>query len=390
MLSFLFIAQTALHAESLSPEGAVALALQRNLSLAAGASRITAAEGLRIQAGLKPNPRLILQSENTRFNNATPFRYAQDTDNFAYLSKVIKTAGKRGRRVEVANQNVRFGEVELFAQRLQLTGRVLTAYWAAVSAQPLEASLAEGANNLERAVQYDRDRVREGSLPESDLIRVQLEHEQVAVTYQNARQDSRRLLSWLFREMGIPEQQSVTLSGNLEAVPSLSTANLEEAIERRPDVKIARQTVEQARTALHLQKANSVPDPEVLFGYKRTAGFDTLIAGIQINLPVHNRNQGAIASAVADETGSVAALQGARIAARTEITALEGEYVQKQQIANELFPKMREQSAETIRIADAVYREGASDLLRLLDAQRIRLQTEPFTFTLYQITAKLP
>jgi hypothetical protein len=40
-----------------------------------------------------------------------------------------------------------------------------------------------------------------------------------------------------------------------------------------------------------------VPDPEFLAGYKRTGGFDTVIVGVQINLPFRNRNQGSIAAA---------------------------------------------------------------------------------------------
>jgi len=372
----MLITQATLYADSLSPEEAVSIALQRNLLLAASSSRITAAQGSRRQAGLRPNPRLFLQSENTRFGGATPFHYPRDADNFAYLSQVFETAGKRDRRIELASQDIQSNELALSGYRLQLTGSVLASYWAAVTAQGLEAALAEGVQNLERTVQYNSDRVREGSLPESDLIRIQLEYGQVALSYQNARQDSRRLVSSLFREMGVPEQQAVTLSGKLEAVPSFSLSDVDRALERRPDVAMARQALEQARSNMRLQRANSVPDPEVLFGYKRTAGFNTLIAGVQVNLPFHNRNQGAIAAATANETGAVAALEGTRMAARTEVAALKAEYEQKQRIVNELLPKMRDQSAETIRIADAVYREGASDLLRLLDAQKTRLQTE--------------
>ena len=41
-----------------------------------------------------------------------------------------------------------------------------------------------------------------------------------------------------------------------------------------------------------------------------------------------------------------------------------------------MLPTLRSQALETSRIAQAVYREGASDLLRLLDAERTRLQAE--------------
>ena len=46
---------------------AISQALRENPRLAAASDRIGVAEGLRKQAGLPPNPRLIVQLENTRF-----------------------------------------------------------------------------------------------------------------------------------------------------------------------------------------------------------------------------------------------------------------------------------------------------------------------------------
>ena len=366
-------------AEDLSPEGAVELALQKNAALVAASSRVQAAEGLRIQAGLKPNPRIILQSENARFPRSTPFRYSEDTDNFGYLSQTFEAGGKRQRRMDLASQNVRANELSLATQRAQLASRVLVTYWAVVGAQRLAAVLADSLKVLDRSVEYHRDRVREGSLPEADLIRVQLEQQQTSINYRNAEQDARRSILLLFREMGIAEQPDVRLTGDLAAVPPVTPPNIDEAIERRPDVQLAVQAVHQAESATRLQKANAVPDPEVLFGYKRTAGFDTAIAGVQFNLPIRNRNQGAIAAATADVSAAVAALRASRTAARTEIAAVQRDYEQKRELVDQMLPKMRAQAAETSRIADAVYREGASDLLRFLDAERIRLQSEILT-----------
>lgn len=370
-----FFSQVAYSGTPLSPEAAVAEAIANHGTITAAAAKIQVAEGLRQQVGLKPNPRLFLQSENARFSNPPAFRYGHDADSFLYLSQVFETGGKRDRRVEVANEGVLASELSLAAQRTQIAGRVLSAYWAAVGAQRVEQSLLEGLGNLEKAVQYHRDRVREGSLPEADLIRVELEYQQVAISFRNAQQDARRLRLQLFREMGTPARPDVSLSGNLDDVPSIPATN-KEAVERRPDVRLAIQAVRQAQAVTKLQQANASPDPEVLGGYKRTNGFDTLIAGIQINLPVRNRNQGAIAAAAADETSAQATLRAVRMSAETEILALRSEFEQKRDLVSSMLPTLRQQAAETSRIAQAVYREGASDLLRLLDAERTRLQAE--------------
>ena len=363
-------------ARTLTPEEAVTLALAQNASLAAGASRITAAEGLKLQAGLKPNPRLFLQTENLRATGTPTFRFSQDPDQFVYVSQVFEASGKRQSRVDAAQENIRANELALANTRAQLAGRVLTAYWAAVGAQKLAKTLADSKDVLDRTVQYHRDRVREGSLPEADLIRVQLEWQQVDLSYRNAVQEAKRAVTLLFREIGVAEEPGTELTGDLAKVPAIAAARPEEAVELRADVKAAVHGVEQARAATRLQKVTAKPDPEVLFGYKRTAGYNTLIAGVQVNLLVRNKNQGAIAAAAAEETTAAATLRYVRQSARGEIEAIRGEYEQKRQLVEETLPTMRDQAAETSRIAEAVYREGATDLLRLLDAERIRIQTE--------------
>ena len=360
----------------MAPEEAVALALAQNGGLEASQARIAVAEGLRLQAGLKPNPRLIFQTENLRAAGTPSFRLSQDPDQFAYLSQVVEARGKRQSRIDLAQQTVTANQLSRENLRAQIAGRVLTAYWAAVGAQKLAGTFAESLAVLQQTLQYHRDQVHEGSLPEADLIRVQLEWQQADLNHRNALQEARRAVTLLFREMGVPEEPGTELSGDIGAVPTVEPAAAEEAVERRTDIRAAVHAVDQARAASRFQRVAARPDPEFAFGYKRTAGFDTVLVGVQINLPVRNKNQGAIAAAAAEETAASSVLQYARRSAKTEIDALRGEYTQKKQVVEEILPPLRAQAAETSRIAQAVYREGASDLLRLLDAERVRIQAE--------------
>lgn len=361
---------------TLSPEDAVRLALEQNAYLAAASAQVDAAKGLRQQAGLKPNPRLFLQTENIPISGRVPFRYEADTDNFGYVARVFEAGGKRQRRIDLASENVRAADLHVELERAQLATRVLSAYWDAAGARRLADVLSESLSILEQTVEYQKNRVQEGAAPEADLIRIQLEYQQLAIEHRNAGQNARRLLQLLYREMGIPAEPKNVLSGDLAGVEPLPETDMDAAIERRLDVKLAVQAVEQAQAASRLQRANAVSDPEVSFGYKRTLGLNTLIAGVQINLPFQNRNQGAIAAAGAGEKATAATLRATRMAARTEIEALLGEYSEKHDLVKQALPIVRSQADETRRIAGAVYREGASDLLRLLDAERVRIQAE--------------
>ena len=376
LLTLLSVCGFAQRPAILTPEDAVRRALSAHPSIEAGQSRVQAAQGLSVQASLRPNPRLFLQSENTRIPGSTPFRFSRETDNFAYASQVIERGDKRERRIDLAQQVTLRRTLELDLQRADITRRVLTAYWSTLGAEHLRDVLRINLTNFEQTVQYHRDRVREGAIAEVDLIRVELEKEQVAVAYQNAEQDARRFRLQLFREMGEPQASDAALTATLNDVKPFVGPSMEEALAQRADLRVSRQVIAQAKSAIALERANAAPDPEVLLGYKQSMGFNTLIAGVQVPMPFRNRNQGSIAGAIADERAARYEAETAILTARNEILTAETEFNQKLQLLTGNLPRIRAQAEDTVRIARAVYREGAGDLLRLLDAERAGLQAE--------------
>ncbi|HYI92448.1 MAG TPA: TolC family protein [Bryobacteraceae bacterium] len=362
---------------NLAPDQAVKRAMQSHPTLAAGQARVEAAQGMQLQAGLRPNPRLFLQAENTRLGGTTaPFRFSQEADNFVYASQVLEAPGKRDSRVHVSAELIRRREAEADLLRTRIAQSVAIAYWQAVGAERTRDLLQETLRNFDQIVQYHRDRVREGALAESDLIRIELESGQIAVQFQNAEQDVRRLRLQLFREMGEQEQASVILTGDLSDTRPFVAPNPEEALESRRDLRLARQVVQHVSADVRVERINARPDTEVLFGYKRSMGYNTMIGGVQISLPFRNRNQGAIAATLAEGKAAELDLRAVEQAARIDIAAAQSEYNQKLVLVTDTLPRMRSRADDTVQIARAVYREGASDLLRLLDAERAGLQMQ--------------
>jgi len=111
ILSFLF-AVCAAAQPLLSPEEAVGTALRSHPLLSAARARTAAADGLVLQAGLRPNPRLTLQTENWRPYGTPSFSPNRDPDTYAFLSKPLERGGKRERRVELANASLHRTEQE--------------------------------------------------------------------------------------------------------------------------------------------------------------------------------------------------------------------------------------------------------------------------------------
>ena len=339
------------------------------------------ASGNLLQAGLRPNPRLNFQIENLRGWSTPAFDAGRDPDIFGYVSSPFETAGKRDRRVEYASAVVRRTELERAVVARQIGMRVAQAYWAAAGAQKMHDLLADSTKNFQQIVTYHEIRVREGAVAEADLLKVRLEGERLALSVNSAALDAERARIQLYREMGQLEFPPVRLAGVPEevAMPVLPDANA--AVDTRPEVKLARQLLEQARASARLQRANATPDVEALFGYKRTAGFNTLIGGVQWNLPVRNRNQGTIAAAEAESRVAESEVAAVEAVVRAEVRAAEAEVRLRREQILRIFGGLAEgglrgQAAESARIAEAAYREGGADLLRLLDAERVRIELQ--------------
>ncbi len=367
--------------QRLTLDEAVAKAVEQHPLLAEGQRRIEAAQGQQRQAGLRYNPKLILQSENARIPASTPFIYGRETDNFAYLQQTFETAGKRGRRVELASQGLRGAELELSVLRRQVQRSVVLAYWAAAGAQRMYELLEESRKNFQQIVEYHEIRVKEGAMAESDLLRVRLEAGRIALGANNAKLDASRARIELFRAMGQTQFPAVLFSDPLELKEDRAMlVDALAALERRPEVLLARARLEQARRALALAQANARPNYEALFGYKRTAGFDTVIAGLQVDLPFANRNQGNIETAAAEIKAAESNVAATEAIVRAEVEAAQAEYQMRRQQVREFLGRIRAEAAETSKIAQAAYRLGGADLLRLLDAERLRIEIDQLNY----------
>jgi cobalt-zinc-cadmium efflux system outer membrane protein len=366
--------------DALTAAQAVADALSAHPLLVAAAERVSASQAYRQQAALRPNPRFMYQTENLRVPVNTPFVALRDTDNFAFLQQTFETAGKRELRTGLAGARVRVAEAETALLRRQVATRVLLAYWAAAGALRVHELLLESQATFQQVVEYHEIRVREGAMAESDHLRVRLEAERIALEANNAFLEAQRARIHLFREMGRAQFPAARFDPLELAADRLIPADPEQALPRRPELVLAREQLDQARSALAVQRSLARPNLDALFGYKRTGGIDTALVGLQIDLPAFNRNQGNIGAAGAEVRAAEANLAAAEALIRAEIAAAGADYEVRRKRVQETLGRLRQQAAETSQIALAAYREGGADLLRLLDAQRLRIDIEVLSF----------
>jgi cobalt-zinc-cadmium efflux system outer membrane protein len=358
-------------------------AMAKHPLLAAARSRIGGAEQLKQFAGVRPNPSITLQSENWRFTGRPSFQAGQDLDVFIYGTQTIERGDKATRRREVAEQVANLAETELEALQRRIKQEILRSYYRAVIAQMTIEILNENRQNLEQLVKYNDVRVREGYTAEGELIRVRLEFQTAATHEATAAQELERAKLDLLKAMGATLFQTdfrLTDYSDMSATESLAKTAavapleefLKEALMKRPELLLLRARLEHAKATLRLAQANAKSDWSASFGYKRTSGFNTFIAGVSIPLHIYNKNEGEIGRATAE----IAAIEHELLAEENFIRAeVQAAFQASESLRQRLKALQNDfllQADDARNVALVAYREGAADLYKVLEAQRAR------------------
>ena len=198
---------------------------------------------------------MFLQTENLRNWSSIHSDNSQQTDTFAYLSQPIEVAGKRGLRTATADAARRRTEVEREVLERQIVVQVKRAYWNAVAASRIHGAILENLELFRQIIDYHEKRVREGALPEADLLRVQLEGERLRLAANTASLDADRARIELQRSMGQTEFPALQLTATLDAAFPAPAVDVDKALRERPEMRLARQMREEATANLALQRA---------------------------------------------------------------------------------------------------------------------------------------
>jgi len=364
---------------SLSLRDAVDQALQSRASLKAEAERVPVAEGRRLQAGLRPNPEFQFGNENLRPGQT----YSRDVDILAYVTWPLDILGKRGQRVAVAEQTVSRTEAELELARRQVTYGVRLAYWAARGAQERRDLLQSTVANFQRIIDYHSAQLRVGTIAEQDVLRVRLEGERIQIAAHLATIDATKTRVELLKEMGRMDFSDVVLTELLDAMPAaVGAPAIQDVLAGRSEIKVATASVEEARANARLQDVVARPDLAVVYGYKRTqlpdalSGVNTSLAAIKVTIPLLDRNQGNRAAAAAELRRQEQLRAEAETSIRADWQRAVQEYEMRRAEVVDTLQPLREHATTISAIAQAAYQRGGVDLLRLLDAERSRLEAE--------------
>jgi outer membrane protein, heavy metal efflux system len=365
---------------------AVERARQYHPLIIAAKQRVAIAEAERLESGLRTNPSLTVSGENFPIGPTQKgFDFGSGIDWFAVYTQTFETAGKRRLRVSLAEHNLEAARSEASAVERSAVYEVKAAYHRVDNARLRLKLLREYHNNLNQLAGMNEIRVKEGYTAEGDLIKARLEAQRAEFQMRKVNLEYERSRVELLRAMGVSSFEDGDLSFEVAEEQDYQPATLDmpslrEAAMRLPQTQAAQARVERAESLLRLEHARVRPDITASFGYKRNGPDNALFAAVSAPLPVYNRNHAQIARAQAEVEVARAELRHAQNTILAELAAARRAVELNQKQVESLRAEFLSLADESQSVSLAAYREGAVDLLTLLDAQRVRSQAQEFYF----------
>lgn len=323
-------------AETLTLEQAVARATASTPVERAGQAAVAAAQAGRRQAGVRPNPSVIVQGDNL-FGTGR-YGVLGQAEVSAVYSQPIERGGKREARVALADRDITVAEAAARVARLELAAAVEQAFLDVIIADD-SLKIADTRLTIEQGMQREalrRVRGYKDPLFVETRAAARVAQAHIELDAAKARQTSSRAALAAFWG-GSGEDLDVTgvLFAQIPAASGLASAD-----EALSDAEAAR-----AGAAIQLEETRRIQDYTVSGGarFLRESNDVAAVAGITIPLGRFDRNQGAIERARAERVRIEAAAEAARFERSRRLATLQAQAkaasAKARAIVTEIYPR---------------------------------------------------
>ena len=277
---------------------ALALTLKQNPDLAAFSWDVRSAEARILQARLRPNPELNVQTEDiVGTKQSTGFGRSQTT---VQLSQLVELGGKRRARVREATFGRELAKLDYETKRLDVLKKTAQAFVDVLSAQDRVGLAQENANLASGLIPYIRKRVEAGKASAIEQTRIDVAVASAQIDFDQSKRALITARQHLAAQWGSAKPQFDRALGDLERITSLpSLDNLSFRLSMNPEIARWEPETAKRQATLRLQQADAVPNLTLSAGPRNIVETDewTQVIGFTLPLPFWNRNQGAILEA---------------------------------------------------------------------------------------------
>ena len=347
-----------------------------NPTLHAGQIGLQESKAQEITAYLRPNPNLTIAADQFDPFPATPYRplqYFFPVTTFDYLHE---RQNKRELRLDSARKGTEIAELQQTDLERTLIFSLRQAFVQTLQAKSVLALATENLAYFDREIVINRNRYQAGDIARVDLDRLELQRVQYESDFQTAQVNLRSakiaILALLNDRTPV---DSFDVTGPFEFADRIMP--LEEfhktALEARPDLKAAVQTISKAETDHRLAVANGSTDPTFGVDFGRNPPISAYF-GLSLNIPlrIFDRNQGEKARTEID----IKHAETMRDVTQAQVFSdVDSAYVMLVSSVNLLRPYQGTEGylQRSTRVRDDVafaYQRGSASLVDFLDSQR--------------------
>lgn len=374
----------------MTADEAVAYALAYNAELLAARKEVDAARALVKQAALRANP--MVDVERTEQIKGS------DNDTMIGATLPLELGGRRSARILVAQRELEVKEQQVADRERLLAAEVKTKFGQALG-ELLKLSFTEHLlTTTDRGYRLVAARVTEGRTAPLEQNMVLVEVNRIKSLRETEDGKVQIALLELRNSIGMAPDEPLRLRGHLnprvEPPPSVAVVT-EVALTERPDVQAARAVetvaeaqIEQARSEGRFDASLGAKYTLMNFGFPQR-GFDdagrlvpingrfhSVSVGVNLYLPVRNRNQGAVEAAVAEKEAATRRREFIELTVRREIAASFARYEQSMKAAEIYRVGVRDQAHANLEVVRLTYELGSKTLLDFIAEQRRFIEVE--------------
>jgi len=347
---------------------------QNNPTLLAGKLNIDELKADELTAHFRPNPNLALLSDQI-----DPFNAGPDHGPFAYwlpsatISYLHERAHKRELRTESAKKATAIGVSKQSDLERNLLFSLRSAFVQILQAKAVLQVAKDNLDYYDHILKVSRDRFQAGDIAQIDLDRLELQRVQYESDVQaaevNLRTSKIELLTLLNDRTPVEQVDAVGVfdfSDQLQALDDYRRM----AMDTRPDLQAAVQSVDKAVTDHKLAVANGSTDPTLSFDVGRNPPIDLYFGvGVSFPLRISDRTQGEKLRTQIDITRN----EKLRDAAQAQVFSdVDSAYATVASNLTLLRPYKEKYLQQAVRVRDTIlfsYQHGGAALLDFLNAQ---------------------
>jgi cobalt-zinc-cadmium efflux system outer membrane protein len=310
----------------------------------------------------------------------------------------LELGGRRSTRIVVAEREVEIREREVANRERLLAGEIRMKFGDALS-QAMKLSFTdESVEANQQSFNLIAAKVVEGATPPLEQNMALVELNRLKSMRESLAGKIEVSLFELRNMLGMSPEQPLRLKGDfdhlIDQLPPVLEAT-ERALRERPDIQAFRANENLAAARIDQARAEGRLDASLTAGYERMNSsfpvfglnehgqlqpvqdvFHFLKFGVSLDLPVRNKNQGAIEAAIADSAATKSRREFSELTARREVASAYAQYDRAVR-AEEIFRVgARDPAKANLDVVRQTYELGSKTLLDFIAEQRRFIELE--------------